>query len=65
MEKTMPLSDFDREHLGSILDGNGDWFTAQLMRLIAKADKENLAKLALTFPEEVHTYLDWARRDES
>lgn len=49
----MPLSEYDREEIESILAGEGDWFTAQLLRLIAKADYENRAKLAVVFPEEV------------
>lgn len=49
----MPLSDFDREHVDLILDGQGDWFTAQLLRLIMKADRTNREKLRVSFPEEV------------
>lgn len=33
--------------------GHGDWFTAHLLRLIAKADFCNKAKLAVVFPVEV------------
>lgn len=47
------LSDFDRKNVGHILAGHGDWFTAKLLRLIAKADFENRSKLALGFPKEV------------
>ena len=53
------LSDFDRAHVGDILAGNGDWFSAELLRLIAKADTANRAKLRLGFPEHVQAYLDW------
>jgi len=53
------ISDFDRARMADIVAGMGDWFTAQLLRLCAKADDENLAKLRLGFPEEVQAYLDW------
>jgi hypothetical protein len=53
------ISSYDREHIGEILAGHGDWFTAKLLRLIAKADFENRAKLRLGFPTEVQAYLDW------
>lgn len=49
----MPLSQFDRENVVPILQGHGDWFTAQLMRLVLKADSGNRARLAKGFPEEV------------
>ena len=47
------LSPYDKERAFDILDGEGDWFSAQLLRLIAKADAENREKLRLGFPEEV------------
>ena len=47
------LSEFDKAEIGTILRGHGDWFTAQLLRLIAKADKGNLEKLRVSFPDEV------------
>jgi hypothetical protein len=50
----MPLSQYDKDHMEEILIGGlGDWFTAQLLRLILKADNQNLSRLALGFPEEV------------
>ena len=50
----MTLSEFDRENIGSILtDSRKDWFTAQLLRLIVKADQHHRALLAQGFPEEV------------
>ena len=60
----MPLSEFDKEHIREILYGcHGDWFTAQLLRLILKADYENRAKLAVVFPEEVRE-VELCERDE-
>lgn len=55
----MPLNNYDRDNIGSLLKGEGDWFTAQLLRLIAKADTWNRARLRLAFPEEVAAYERW------
>jgi hypothetical protein len=55
----MTISDYDRAHIGDIVAGRGDWFTAHLLRLCAKADGENLAKLAADFPDEVAAFLEW------
>jgi hypothetical protein len=49
----MTLSKYDREHVPAIMAGDGSWFTAQLMRLIAKADSHQRALLRKGFPEEV------------
>lgn len=57
------ISAYDREHLRDLLLGHGDWFTAQLLRLIAKADRENREKLRLGFPEEVAAYEEWMRNN--
>jgi len=55
------MNQFDKENVESILlEGQGDWFTANLFRLIAKADNNNRAKLFEVFPVEVaavHEYL--------
>lgn len=55
----MPLSQYDRENIGDIVAGHGTWFTAVLIRLIAKADVINRAGLAKAFPEEVEAYQRW------
>jgi len=55
----MPLSQFDRENIGEIVAGHGTWFTAILIRLIARADAVNRARLAKAFPEEVEAYKKW------
>tara|TARA_Y100000310_G_scaffold342848_1_gene447857 strand:- start:114 stop:287 length:174 start_codon:yes stop_codon:yes gene_type:complete len=47
------MSKYDETHLAEILAGEGTWFSAHLLRLIGKADKDNRAKLALGFPKEV------------
>jgi hypothetical protein len=41
------------------MDGKGTNFTAQLLRLIAKADLSNREKLRLGFPEVVEAYEKW------
>ncbi len=49
----MTLSQWDRENVERILGGHGDWFTARLLRLIARADGRNRALLAKGYWEEV------------
>ena len=54
------MNQFDKENVKSILLEEGDWFTANLFRLIAKDDNNNSAKLFKAFPDEVdvvHKYL--------
>jgi hypothetical protein len=53
------ITDYDLEHIGEIIAGDGDWFTAQLLRLMHKADSENFAKLAHAFPDVGAAYLMW------
>lgn len=48
------MSNYDKQNIGAIISGEGDWFGAFLIRLIAKADGSNRRKLAREFPEEVH-----------
>ena len=55
----MVLSEYDRAHIGDIVAGHGDWFTAQIIRLCAKADMMNLERLRLEFPNEVAAYENW------
>lgn len=47
------MSPYDKENIVKIVDGHGDWFTAQLLRLIAKADRVNRERIRAGFPEEV------------
>ena len=47
------MNPFDTEHMDEILHGYGDWFTAHLFRLIAKADESNTRQLAKAFPQQV------------
>lgn len=59
----MSISSYDRLHVPAILaDLKGeryDWFSAQLLRLIAKADSTNRAKIRLAFPDHVEAFEDW------
>jgi hypothetical protein len=55
------LSDFDREHVEAIMGGHGSWFSAELLRMCAKADPGNLERLRLGFPEHVAAYERWMR----
>ena len=47
------MSNYDKNNISSILAGEGSWFTANLLRLISKADNSNLALLRKGFPYEV------------
>ena len=54
------MTDYDRENVGEIIHGEGNWFTAKLFRLIVSADSNNRRKLFNSFPTEVevvHQYL--------
>ncbi len=53
------LSEFDRENIDHILGGKGDWFSAGLIRLIAKADGLNRERLRRGFPEAVAAFERW------
>lgn len=55
----MNVSDFDRDEIDLIMAGKGDSFSRQLLRLCAKADGENLMRLAECFPDHVAVYLAW------
>lgn len=57
------MNDYDKDNISAILQGHGDWFTAQLMRLIAKADNYNRKRLFKAFPDvvtAVETHLGYA-----
>ena len=53
------LSRFDIEHIHDIMAGHGDWFSAQLLRLIAHADLSNRNRLRGSFPNHVALYEWW------
>lgn len=58
---TREVSDHDICHVGRIMEGYGDWFSAQLLRLVAKADTKNRERLRKGFPETVALYEAWYR----
>ena len=51
--KKIMISNYDKKYIDNILSGDGDWFTARLLRLISRADHNNLELLRKGFPEEV------------
>ena len=60
-EKTVPMSEYDKQSIERILLGEGDWFGARLLRLIQKADRSNRERLRAGFPEEVAEFEKWER----
>ncbi len=59
----MPISDYDRAHIGDIIAGQGGWFSARLLRLIANADRTNRARIESAFPDEVEAFERWRRSE--
>lgn len=57
------LTEFDIENVERLLMGDGDWFTARLMRLIAHADMENKERIRLGYPKEVALWESWFYKD--
>lgn len=53
------LSPYDVQNIDSIMSGEGDWFTAQLLRIIGKADDFHKDRLRLGFPAEVALWEKW------
>ena len=53
----MGLSEYDKAHVSEILQGEGTWWSARLLRaiddLMPYGDRDNQRKLAGAFPEEV------------
>ena len=50
----MPLSDYDKKNVKAIVENErADWFTAELMRLIARSDAYTRGRFRRRFPEEV------------
>jgi hypothetical protein len=57
------FSAYDQANFSSLLCGHGDWFHAELARLIAHADSSNREKLRQGFPEEVSFFEQYAYGD--
>jgi hypothetical protein len=55
----MPFTMYDIKNADSIIDGEGDWFSAHLMRflytVLSKADQENFIKLYQAYSSECRT----------
>lgn len=49
---------YDLDDIGRSMR-DGTWFTSHLLRLCAKADKQNLERIRLGFPEVVAAYESW------
>lgn len=52
----MGLTKYDISNIDRILSGTGDWFSANLIRLIAQADSVNARILARAYPMEFIQY---------
>lgn len=48
----MGITPHDISNIDSILNGEGDWFTANLLRLMGQADSVNIRRLAMVYPME-------------
>jgi len=57
------VSEFDKANIGKIIQGHGDWFSAYLFRLIAKADPGRRERIRLGFPEHVEVFERWEREE--
>jgi hypothetical protein len=53
------MSEYDKQNVGELLAGTGTWFNAHLLRLISKADNNNLELLRKGFPEQVKAVEDF------
>lgn len=53
------ISDYDRENINEIMEGHGDWFSAQLLRLLQKADLGTREQVRRGFPDHVRLYEEW------
>jgi hypothetical protein len=59
------MSDYshDADYIHEIMEyRHGDWFGADLLRLIRRADDENLEKFRRGFPELVKIVEEWRKK---
>lgn len=47
------FDDFEKENLGRILRGFGDWYMAKLLRLISQSDWGDMEQMHKAYPAEV------------
>jgi hypothetical protein len=52
------LSEFDKANVGHVLV-HGTWWSADLLRLIAKSDPQRLEAIRTAFPDHVAAYEAW------
>jgi pyridoxal/pyridoxine/pyridoxamine kinase len=59
--EVLMLSDYDRANIHRIMEGSGDWFSAQLLRFIRDSapDRKNLERLRSAFPDHVEAVRWW------
>ena len=57
------ISEYDRLNVGEVMAG-GDWWSADLLRLIAKSDILHRMMLAVVFPSHVLAYEAWNASEE-
>ena len=57
--KLSTMSNYDRQKIPEILAGEGTWFGAHLLRLIAKADQNNIELIRKGFPDQVKAVEDY------
>lgn len=55
------MTEYDADNVEALCNGHGDWFTAQLFRLICKADESNRYLLSKGFPAEVKVVSNYLR----
>ena len=53
------LSDFDRSNVGEILAGHGDWWSADMLRLIKRSDRDHRNLLRRVVPVHVWAVEQW------
>jgi hypothetical protein len=53
------MSDYDKANIDAIMNGQGDWYGAQLLRLLSKADEFNRELIRKGYPEEVEAWERW------
>ena len=53
------MTEHDMQNIDKIIQGYGSWFTAHLIRLIAKADVYNRRMLRKAYPREVDAVESW------
>lgn len=54
----LPIGQHDADRVGQVMT-SGDWWTADLLRLIAKSDIPHRERLRLAFPSHVEAYEHW------